>query len=173
VRLYLIRHPRPAVADGICYGQSDLDLAEPVVEMAALLAPRLPEGLPLYSSPLRRCHALAKALHPSPTLEPRLQEINFGTWEMQPWDAIDRVALDAWAADPLYFQPPGGESPAQLMQRVSGFLNELRTDAILVTHAGVIKAAFACIQKLPATEWMQLSFAFGTLTTLDWQGSAR
>lgn len=173
MRLYLIRHSRPAVAEGVCYGQTDLALAEPVADLAQSLRTKLPAGLPLYSSPLRRCRDLAIALHPTPTFEPRLQEMNFGTWEMQTWDSIGRVALDGWATDPLHFQPPGGESPAQLMQRVSAFLSELRTDSILVTHAGVLKAVSACALGLSAEEWVRLAFAFGSLTPLDWEDSAR
>ena len=40
MQLHLIRHPRPAVEPGICYGQTDLGLAECPAEVAA----RLPTG---------------------------------------------------------------------------------------------------------------------------------
>ena len=163
----MIRHPRPAVAEGICYGRTDLDLAEDVAIVAQTLQAQLPPGLPLYSSPLRRCRQLAEALHPAPLFDARLLEMDFGAWEMHPWHALDRTVLDAWAAQPLDFAPPGGESPAQLMQRVREFHAGLAGDAIVVTHAGVIKALHGLIHKLPAGEWIGLSFAFGSVTTID------
>lgn len=167
MRLHLIRHPRPAVAAGVCYGRTDLDLAEDAADVAQALRPQLPANLPLFSSPLRRCRQLAEALHPAPLFDARLLEMDFGEWEMQPWNALGREALDAWAARPLEFAPPGGESPAQLLQRVREFHTGLRGDAIVVTHAGVIKALHGLLHDLPATEWMGLSFAFGSVTVLS------
>lgn len=152
---------------GVCYGQTDLPLAEPVAGVAATLRRQLPTGLPLYSSPLRRCRDLAVALHSSPRLDARLQEMHFGSWEMQAWEDIGRDALDAWAADPLHFAPPDGESAAQMMQRVSEFFTELTSDTVVVTHAGVIKALAGWVQALPHNEWIQCSFSFGSLTVLD------
>ena len=53
MRLYLIRHPRPDIADGICYGRSDIAVApEELARSAHDLATRLPLDLPLFSSPL-------------------------------------------------------------------------------------------------------------------------
>ena len=113
MELYLIRHPRPAVEPGICYGQTDLGLAEPVDAVAARLRPLLPESFALYASPLRRARLLAEALG-TPQLDPRLKEIHFGDWEGRSFDDIGQAALDAWAAAPLDFAPPGGETPRQM-----------------------------------------------------------
>ena len=66
MRLYLVRHPKPRVAPGICYGRLDLELATPAPEAASRIATQLPPGLPLWSSPARRCRDLAEALHPEP-----------------------------------------------------------------------------------------------------------
>lgn len=168
MRLYLIRHPRPQVAEGICYGRSDLPLAEPVTAIAAQLRQRLPEGLPVYSSPLRRCRELAEALHPSPRCDARLQEMHFGAWEMRTWDVIGREALDAWAADPLRFVVPGGESVAEMRQRALEFVTELDSDTVIVTHAGVIKALTGWAEALPQDEWIRRSFAYGSVTVQEW-----
>ncbi|RTL32703.1 MAG: phosphoglycerate mutase, partial [Rhodocyclaceae bacterium] len=96
MELYLIRHPRPAVAPGICYGQTDLGLAESAADVAARLRPLLPADFALYASPLTRARLLAEALG-TPRLEPRLKEIHFGEWEGRSYDDIGRAALDAWA----------------------------------------------------------------------------
>ena len=44
MELYLIRHPRPQVAPGVCYGQTDLGLAEPAAEVAERLREAVREG---------------------------------------------------------------------------------------------------------------------------------
>ena len=107
-RIYLIRHPRPEVDAGICYGRSDLGLAEDAQACAQGLLPLLPKDIAIYASPLSRCRHLAEQLHPSPHYDQRLLEIDFGQWEMQAWHNIARSAFDAWAADPLDYVPPGG-----------------------------------------------------------------
>ncbi|MCF8178735.1 MAG: alpha-ribazole phosphatase family protein [Sulfuritalea sp.] len=172
MQLYLIRHPAPHVAEGICYGRTDLPLAEHVGAAAARILPQLPldppvhppAACPLYTSPLQRCRQLAEALHVSPQNDPRLQEMSFGDWELKPWRNIQREALDGWAADPLGYTPPQGESVGQLQQRVLHFVQEIRDQgverAVLVTHAGVMKVLVGQERGLPTGAWMALSFAY-------------
>ena len=164
MQLYLIRHPAPRVAAGVCYGRSDLPLAADVALAAARILPQLPKMLPVYTSPLRRCRQLADALHPAPRTDPRLQEMDFGEWEMTPWEHIQREALDGWAADPLGYAPPAGESVACLRQRVEDFVIEARhagvARAALVTHAGVMKVLVGQAHGLPARKWLALGFEY-------------
>lgn len=176
MQLYLIRHPAPQVAAGICYGRSDLSLAEDVAaaaarvraqlatQLATQLGTQLRPQLPVYTSPLQRCRQLAEALHSAPRSDPRLQEMDFGAWEMQPWQDIQREALDGWAADPLGYVPPQGESVGQLLARVNDFVTETRQaglpGAILVTHAGVIKVLVGLARGLPARQWLALKFDY-------------
>jgi len=171
VRLYLIRHPLPDVAPGICYGRTDLGLAEDAAAVAARLRAHLPTEAPLYSSPLQRCRLLAQALHPAPSFDARLVEMDFGAWEMRAWQDIDRAALDAWAADPGGFAPPGGESPRQMWQRVAEFHEALlatgAAEAVLVVHSGVIKALCGLRLGLPDAEWMKLCFAYGSVALIE------
>jgi alpha-ribazole phosphatase len=153
------------VVDGFCYGATDLPLAADPAPLAQQLRSQLPD-LPVYSSPLRRCRQLADLLHPAPCFDARLREIDFGDWEMQAWDKLDRTLLDAWAADPLHFTPPGGESVAIMRTRVLDFLSTLETSAILVTHAGTIKLICAERQDLPPANWLALRFDYGSVTAL-------
>ncbi|MEI7612985.1 MAG: alpha-ribazole phosphatase family protein [Betaproteobacteria bacterium] len=167
MQLYLIRHPRPRIAVGICYGQLDIDCDDPL-PVAATLRPRLPAGTRIISSPLQRARKLAVALDPQASIDPRLSEINFGAWEGLSWNEIDRLALDAWAADVLGFRPPGGETVNELQQRAIDFASSLNAPHIaLVTHAGILRALVGHWHKLPVAEWTQLNFAFGSLTTLE------
>ena len=47
--LFLIRHPRPLIESGVCYGRLDVEADNPQA-LAARLAPRLPSGLPIISA---------------------------------------------------------------------------------------------------------------------------
>lgn len=146
--LTLIRHTRPAVKPGICYGRTDLALAHTFADEADAVLAKLEPAEALVSSPLGRCRALAEqigsAFHLQPAYDRRLQEMDFGTWEGQDWNDIPRTELDTWAADFLHAQPHGGESVHAFVARVHEVLAELRKDGVsrlVVTHAGVIKAS--------------------------------
>lgn len=165
--LHLIRHPKPLIAPGICYGQLDIP-AENSTACAAALTTQLPQGIPLWSSPLQRCRHLAEALHPQPSFDARLMEMNFGEWEGRPWDAIARQELDDWAGDIEGYAPPQGESAQLVRQRALALLKELNQPEIaLVTHAGIIRLLLAYYQQRPLAELLLQPIAFGSLTRLE------
>lgn len=145
MRLYLIRHGRPQVASGICYGSTDVHVeSQETARIAATLKERLPQRAPVYSSPLRRCSELAALLRPGVvTHDARLAEMHFGEWEMRAWDDIPPEQVDAWASDLLMYRPGGGESVLEVAQRVHAFHAELKArqieQAIVVCHAGTIR----------------------------------
>lgn len=174
MQLYLIRHPPPEVAAGICYGRTDLALATDVGAVAMEIARRLPPGIPVFSSPLRRCRELAMALDPAPRIDARLVEMDFGEWEMTPWEGIQRTALEGWAADPLGYRPPGGESVGELRARVRDFIAAARREGIaraaLVTHAGVMKTLVGEVRALPERQWMALSFDYAGVVRIELPG---
>ena len=164
MRLHLIRHPKPQIEAGRCYGRLDVPAME-VEAVANALRAELPTGVPVFTSPLRRCHDLASLLHASPTADERLVEMHFGEWEGRPWDEIPRAELDAWAADVAGYAPPGGESPLVLQRRALDFVASLAVEeAVIVTHAGVIRTLLAHWQGLPPERWTELNFAYGSCT---------
>jgi len=172
--LYLVRHPRPLIAPGVCYGQLDV-VAENPAPIVDRLRRELPAGLPVWSSPLQRCRTLAEALHAAPHIDARLMEMDFGTWEGRPWDEIARAELDAWAADIDGYAPPGGEAPRQLQQRVLACVDELPAGAhLLVTHAGVIRALLAAAAgETLAAALQRPAPDYGSLTRLDYSPGSR
>ncbi|MBR0566774.1 alpha-ribazole phosphatase family protein [Azoarcus sp. L1K30] len=171
MELHLIRHPRPNVEPGICYGRTDLDVAESVPDVADRLRPLLPPRFALHTSPLRRARLLAEALG-SPQIDPRLQEMNFGDWEGRRFDDLGR-AIDAWADDPLGFAAPNGESARDMSARVLHWLDETTRAAsaeqplVVVAHGGPLRAIAGHLLGLPADRWLGLDFACGKSTRID------
>ena len=167
MQVFLIRHPRPLIAAGLCYGRLDVDCEDPQA-LAAHLRSRLPAGTPIVSSPLRRARRLAEAIDPAAQTDARLCEIDFGAWEGRAWDDIERPALDAWAADVLHFTPPDGESVAALQARAIDFAAGLKGPRLaVVSHAGILRALLGHWQKLPLATWTQLKFDFGSLHEIE------
>jgi alpha-ribazole phosphatase len=170
VALTLLRHLRPAVAEGVCYGITDLDPAPGQEAALDALVARLPPVSAIATSPLRRCRRLAEAIGRARglgvTTDARLSEMDFGAWEGRPWNDVPRAELDAWAADFLHARPHGGESVAQLQARVLAALEGIRARPghhLLVTHGGVIKAALATGPR--AEDW-PAALAFGEFVTI-------
>ncbi|MCF8173090.1 MAG: histidine phosphatase family protein, partial [Candidatus Methylopumilus sp.] len=111
--LWLVRHARPMIQEGLCYGQLDIP-ADPLATLhtAQAIAPLLPVGATLYCSGLQRAQQLAQAIHLQlasvihdqrntllPNIDTRLNEINFGVWEGVAWDEIPKAAFDQWTQD--------------------------------------------------------------------------
>ena len=148
--LWLVRHARPLIEKGICYGQLDVK-ADPVEtqQCAERLKNVLPQGAYLLTSTLQRCELLAPVLiglQPALTYkkDARLQEMNFGQWEGCPWAEIDKPELTAWTDDFANYRAGStGESVTQFMTRVASAFDELdpANDTVWITHAGVIRAA--------------------------------
>lgn len=144
----LLRHPAVQVAPGRCYGRADLPLVPGweglLADWDRTLRPLRPSLV--WSSPLGRCRlpaaALAQVLGVPCRLDPRLLELDFGTWDGLAWDRVPRASLDLWAADPLGFAPPGGESGADLLRRVEAFRAACLTGAgavVVVSHGGPLR----------------------------------
>ena len=145
MRLYLVRHPRPEVPAGHCYGRSDLAANEADVErvVAALAGQGLDGAMPVYASPLARSAALARRLTPAPAFDARLVEMDFGAWELRSWNDIPRSEIDAWSADLLHYRPGGGESVMDVAARVAAFRAEIgragHAQALVICHAGTMR----------------------------------
>jgi alpha-ribazole phosphatase len=170
VRLDLVRHLPAHVAPGTCYGRSDVACAHADPAALATYRARLASAQ-VISSPARRCADLARRLASDPRLDPRLLEIDFGRWELQAFDAIDRAAIDAWAAAPWDFVPPDGESASQMARRVVAALDDiLRLDAlhvVVVAHGGPLRVMLGTLLRAPRAHWLGLAFEPGDVVSLD------
>ena len=180
MQLYLVRHSRPAIAEGICYGQTDIEpVSETLGDDSNLITKKLAgnriDGV--ISSPLKRCSELARILHADSTTafscDVRLMELNFGRWEMQAWGAIPRSELDAWGEDYVNHGPPQGESFQQLALRVNAVINDCLKhysgkNLLLITHAGVIRAILSQALCLSLKDSFRLKIDYCSLTKIDY-----
>ncbi|OCB77874.1 alpha-ribazole phosphatase family protein [Flavobacterium crassostreae] len=168
MEVYLVRHTQTVCKKEICYGQSDVGLLAPYLPIFEEIKAQIPVGATVYSSPLSRCVYLAKYLSESPILDHRLLEMNFGDWELQPWNAIAPEELQPWMDDFVNIQVPNGESFVELYQRVDDFFKkELLSNpsgpVVLVTHAGVIRSILCKISSLALKDAFQNKVDFGAV----------
>jgi alpha-ribazole phosphatase len=185
MRAYLIRHPKTVAPEQHCYGSSDI-AACAIHQQQCLpdLIATLPTALPMFCSPLKRCSAFATVLStalrcPTLTIDDRLKEMDFGHWELKPWDAINRSEIDAWATAPLTYAPGDGETALEMATRVSSFYQVLLNstiDSIIVCHAGTIRMLMACTMHDHVEQIAQQAFEhrsaieFGKAVSIDFPG---
>lgn len=181
--IYLIRHTEVAVGKSVCYGGSDVELADNYRKQLVQVVTHLPVADPevvVFSSPLRRCRQLAEDLVAAPAKESirfddRLREYHFGDWEMMPWSDIPREALDSWMADFVNLAPHNGDSFQDVFERVSAFWRdevlpladgEKPKTVYIVSHGGVIRALLCLFLELPLQNAYRLHLDYGAVTKL-------
>jgi probable phosphoglycerate mutase len=142
VTLWLVRHGATDWSDaGRLTGWTDVPLNDRGRLQAGLLRERLARETfaGVWSSDLVRASETARLATGAPVLEPSLRELDFGRLEGKRWDELPAELQDALLAFEG-FRAPGGESVADLRDRVQGFLRRLRPGTHLVfTHGGVIR----------------------------------
>lgn len=174
MEIYLIRHTA-VQAPGICYGHYDVPLAATFEAEAAQLRPKLPP-LPyrVVSSPAQRCVALAKTVATDITLDERLREMNFGTWENRLWADLPADETTPWMADYVSLAPPAGETFGAVQQRAAALLTELTATGpaeptLLFTHGGTIRALVCHCLEIPLRNAFQLHIDYASVTKLQLQ----
>lgn len=181
-RLRIIRHA-PALHGGALAGRRDV--AADLGDGARLAALRgvLGDGVQVISSPARRCVQTTEALFPGMDFaqDARLWEQDFGAWEGMALDALPDLGPMS-RAELAAHCPPGGESFERLCARVWPALREIAAggDAVIVAHAGVIRAGLALALDRPAqglafevaplslTELQQIG-ALWSVACVNWQ----
>ncbi len=153
MRLLLVRHGVTLNnQQGRYMGQSDIALNDLGEQEALMLAERL-AGEPLdviVTSDLQRARVTAQIIarhHALPIYEDAaLREIAMGQWEGFTYAEIlarDEALVKRWRADPTNHAPPGGETTAQLRDRLADALERWQSqypaaNVLWVTHAGAI-----------------------------------
>ena len=151
--VWLVRHPPVALSwQKCCYGQSDPGLSREGNRLARRLIETLARLSPdaVIHSDLRRTRAIAEPLarRTGATLlpEPLWRERHFGQWEGQSWHAIYRAtgnAMDGMLTEPDSFRPGGGETTAEMWDRIRTAWNALPPypRIAVISHGGPIACA--------------------------------
>jgi len=185
MKITLVRHTSLAIAPHICYGQSDIAVSSNFDAELLQLQHKLVGDTfdAIYTSPLQRCHQLARALCGDEDfdlncqdiqLDARLKELHFGDWEMRPWDAIPRDTFDNWASDYANLAPPNGETFSQLHARAKSFVEDVSghsyTHVLVITHGGLIRALIAEVLQMPLKRLFRISIDHASITQLEFKG---
>jgi alpha-ribazole phosphatase len=172
----LVRHAQPLIAPGICYGALDIPADVTATDLAAReLAAYLPARFSAWVSPRMRCRQLADALQDLRddgvfTVDARLAEMDFGSWEGQAWANIPREAVDAWTADFGNHKFGGKESVSDVLTRVADAWNTAQGITLWITHAGIVRAATlvagGTLRVDQADQWPEAAPPFGQWISL-------
>ena len=149
--LYLVRHARPAstYGDSVDPGLDDTGLSQAVQAAAELQ--KLPNRLPVYTSPLRRCRETAKPLGDAwgvqPIVFPEIGEVPsppLALKERQEWlrkgMASDWAALQASA-------PPGSPDYAAWRAALLDAVRAMAGDAVIFSHFIAINVVIGAARK--------------------------
>jgi len=157
------RHPKPRGVAGRCIGHTDVPVdrrkAKRLAHRIRRAARREGHARTVWTSPLARGADVGRWLARwgwAHHVDPRLSELDFGTWDGRTWDEIGAAKVDAWCEAFASHAPGGGESLTALMTRCVAFIRAY-PEAWVVGHAGWIQAADLVLRGLPppatAAEW--------------------
>ena len=182
-RLWLVRHGLTSWnrRQRFC-GHNDISLAPEGYSQARWLAQQLRTERvgAIYASDLRRARETAEVIadardQPLPIKAVTAwRELDFGEWDGLTYEAIAARFPEqlGFFTNPEQFSPPGGETLAQLKQRVLAGLAQLMTeqskgDLVLVSHGGPLRMLLCCVLSMPLARQWQLVLEPGSLSTLD------
>jgi broad specificity phosphatase PhoE len=180
----LLRHAAHDNVDGFLAGRmTGVVLGEAGRAQAERLARRLRlERIDaVFASPRERAQQTAQAVAaacglPMATAE-ELDEIDFGRWSGQDFEALQQDALwQRWNAVRSLIRTPGGETMLDVQRRVLGLMERLVDEhhgrsVAMVSHADVIKAVVLHHLGLAIDAWPRFDIAPASITRLvigDW-----
>lgn len=147
--LILVRHGQTRInAGGLLQGRIDLPLDEigrgQAEAIGRAVRARFPDAV-VVSSPLQRARQTAESIVPSPVLDERFLELDYGDFDGKAMSDVPDETWALWRRDP-HFRPPNGETLVELDARVRPALEELAerartSDVVIVSHVSPIKSA--------------------------------
>lgn len=187
MNVWWMRHPRVVLPEPLCYGASEVPVdGVHAQQCAQQLALQLPAHCQVITSERLRTQTVAQQLQalrpdlPAWRADARLNEMDFGQWEMVAWQQVPRSALDAWNAEFAHSLFGGKESVAQLVTRAhtawQAFKQQVQHSGqpiLCITHAGIINAVQCALQNphqpIPSasTQWPSAAVPYGQ--ALEWR----
>jgi probable phosphoglycerate mutase len=197
-RILFVRHGQTDDnADGRLQGRRDIPLNGKGREQASAVGralakelrddlDRLEAASAFHASPLKRARRTMELVRTELGYEPTryavddaLVELTFGEWEGLSWDEVearDPAGVRARQRDKWDFAPPGGESYAQLAERVKVWLAQRQGDLFLASHGGVARGLMYLLAGLDANEaanatiWQGRALLFAADGGFRWVG---
>jgi probable phosphoglycerate mutase len=173
------RHDVPLNAEGIAQAVR----CGEILHELFLRDGRGPESFNYVSSPLVRARRTMEIMRTTLGLaaagyavEGRLVEIAFGEWEGLTYadvlerdkDVVARRESDKWE-----FQPPGGESYAQVTVRIANWYETIDRDTVVAAHGGTARALVAHLKLAPPEQATHYSIEQGVVYVFAGNGLAR
>jgi len=181
-RLLLVRHGNTKGNSAERFwGHTDVALSADGVRQAKRLRDRLAAQKidAVYTSDLCRASRTAGIIASPHRLEvvacAELHEINFGQIEGLTFQEISQLHPElarTWSTRSLTFKFPGGESIADLDNRVSKFLGRLEKHTpeetvLIVAHSGVLRLLICHLLGIETWHWRQIRTDLASLSILE------
>lgn len=181
-RVYLIRHGETQWNKrGIYQGWTDIELSSEGLAQADLLGQRFAKIKldALYSSPLKRAMATAKAIEKTTGVnvvpEEHFKEINFGHWEGSSVKELSEkygATFDNFFADPFSHPFPGEGSFDSVKKRsMEGYqmlLEKHKGQQIaVVSHGGLLRVLIMSIMGMDQSFYRKTWLSNTSLTVID------
>lgn len=173
IDLHLMRHGEPELA-GRLLGRTDCAVLPAGIAACRAAAAGLKVER-VVTSDLRRAvdcaDAIAADLGVPRHVDPRWRELDFGDWDGLSAAKVDAEALGRFWDDPDAAPPPGGERWSMLLARVSKALQAIEEPALVVSHAGAIRAALVAACGFDRRQGWAFDLPYGSLLSLRlWRG---
>ncbi len=178
MRIFLVRHGQTAAnASGLFYGSTDVPLTPLGIEQSTRVAGLLAEisFSQVLSSQLTRAQQTAELIVPITGFDPRLNEMDFGRWEMRHFSDIAEEEPEAWQRwidDWQNATPTGGEPFTHFAERVKAVAEELALrrepgDMLIVAHQGVLSLLLAHWLRMPTESLWHFPFKQDAYTMVE------
>jgi broad specificity phosphatase PhoE len=185
-RLWLVRHGLTAwnTQQRFC-GHTDIPLSARGRVQARWLARQLQNEAiaTVFTSDLARARETAEIIASQRAQAVPVQvsaawrEMDFGAWEGLTYAAVAEQFKDqlGFFSDPEQCSPSGGESLAQVLQRIQDELaaitcssgSPLEGDVVIVSHGGPLRILLCSILEMPFARQWQLRLDPGSLSAID------
>jgi broad specificity phosphatase PhoE len=171
IRLTLVSH---AMTDAMAAGRFPAD--EPLNDVGRrqveAVAAVVDGDIRQLAGPEQRARQTAQSLGLQATTEPRLADLDYGSWRGTTLVSVRPEDLAVWLTDPAQ-APHGGESIVKLIDRVAAWLKALTDNTlptVAVTHPAVIRAAILLALDIPPKSFWRIDIAPVSRTVMHFRG---
>lgn len=163
-KIFMIRHLKTDLNDGRFFGQKyDIPIT-PTNKKWKFVNDNVQDPLIFTSPLLRSLQTVEKFGYKKYTADNRLMELNYGLADGLEFDQFieQNPEFKNKIKNNIDFKFPEGENYTQMYERVSEFVNEIKTSSIIFTHQGPIRAMIGKSLNIESSEWYKISVPHAT-----------